>query len=884
MLKRKNLAVLLAALMLLSAVFFTASFAQLGAGAPSSANSGNGNSNGNGLILGNGEYEGRLLVKFKNGSGKGNVAELGGAEEIGNIAQLGVKIMKVKNPKAIAKLLEHNKHIEYAEEDTLEELALVPNDPGYRTYGASYARIMNAEPGWDFGMTSNVTVAVLDTGFNPHPDLPAPKRVYNAVSKNSNVTDIHGHGTLVSGTLCGVPNNGIGGAGVIWDYSDLMFIRISEMAGGSAYISDMTTGILYAADNGAKIMSISYGGTSNDTTRKNAIDYAIAKGCIIFAATGNESTSAALTNVCYPARHDNVMGVGALSSATARASYSNGGVGLDVMASGSWYAPNYTGGYSIWSGTSCATPVAAGVCALIWQILPDYSNLQIMQLMKDFAKDINTAGWDTQTGYGVADMQILLGKAAEYAGSGYKPPVGDYTAPVITLNGSATMTVYLGNTFTDPGCKAIDNVDGDITDRVIVTGSVNTNAVGTYTLVYSATDNAGNTGRATRTVNVIRDTVPPVITLTGGSSINVNRGTPFVEPGYMANDNADGDITSKVVVTGTVNTDVAGAYKLTYTVADKAGNTATAVRTVNVAPNRATFGYSYKGKAGTSYTDTFKIGFPGIATITSPSLDNKTQISITIKDAAGVTAFTGAFTAGTSKTAILAAGNYTVVTKIDSANGNVTVNANIAIVESETPPPVPSTAPTVKLIGSAQIVLHLGGSPYVEQGVTATDTVDGDIGSKAVIESNADTSKAGNYTVKYTVTNTAGQSASVTRGVEIVAPQTRTVPGASFSFAPKGKAGTSFTYNFDAAASGSAALAVSGLNKTTVSVTVKDAAGATVYNGSIAANGTFNFNVSAGRYTAVVSIVEANGNASCALNVSTPGGIETYFPKPEVRV
>lgn len=78
----------------------------------------------------------------------------------------------------------------------------------------------------------------------------------------------------------------------------------------------------------------------------------------------------------------------------------------------------------------------------------------------------------------------------------------DTTLPVVTLVGNNPMQVDLGGSFTDPGATANDDVSGDLTDAIVVTGSVNANLASTYTLTYSATDEAGNTGTATRTVNV----------------------------------------------------------------------------------------------------------------------------------------------------------------------------------------------------------------------------------------------------------------------------------------------------------------------------------------------------------------------------------------------
>ena len=158
--------------------------------------------------------------------------------------------------------------------------------------------------------------------------------------------------------------------------------------------------------------------------------------------------------------------------------------------------------------------------------------------------------------------------------------VNDATAPVVTLNGSATMTAECHTSFTDPGATASDSCDGALS--VTVSGSVNVNAVGSYTLTYSATDSSGNTGTATRTVNVV-DTTAPVVTLNGANPMTVTQGSVFVDPGATANDSCTGSL--PVSVSGSVNTSVIGTYTLTYSATDASGNTGTATRTVFVVYN-----------------------------------------------------------------------------------------------------------------------------------------------------------------------------------------------------------------------------------------------------------------------------------------------------------
>jgi len=166
--------------------------------------------------------------------------------------------------------------------------------------------------------------------------------------------------------------------------------------------------------------------------------------------------------------------------------------------------------------------------------------------------------------------------------------------------------------------------------------------------------------------------------------------------------------------------------------------------------------------------------------------------------------------------------------------------------------------------------------------VTATDSVDGNIANKVVISSNVDTTKAGNYTVTYTVTNTANLSSSATRKVEIVASEARTVPSRAFSFSPKGKQDETLNFGFDVDVAGDVALSVSGFNKTTVTITILNPSGAEVFKESFSANATRNFKATAGNHTAKVLITAANGNTSFGLNITTPGGTSLVFPKDEV--
>ena len=152
--------------------------------------------------------------------------------------------------------------------------------------------------------------------------------------------------------------------------------------------------------------------------------------------------------------------------------------------------------------------------------------------------------------------------------------VRDTQAPVIileTLEGSYTIP---GEPYAEEGFTAQDNHDGDLTGQV---QRVEENGVVTYTV----SDASGNQATVTRAI-FYHDPIAPTLTLSGGESLVVMKGSAYEDPGFTAQDNCDGDITDRVTVTGQVDTSKVGTYELTYTVTDSYGNEATAQRSVRV--------------------------------------------------------------------------------------------------------------------------------------------------------------------------------------------------------------------------------------------------------------------------------------------------------------
>lgn len=157
----------------------------------------------------------------------------------------------------------------------------------------------------------------------------------------------------------------------------------------------------------------------------------------------------------------------------------------------------------------------------------------------------------------------------------------DKTAPVLTLTGDTALVLEAGSYFVEPGVDASDNLDGDISNRVIPAGFVNVGELGTYTITYTVSDAAGNEATATRTVTIV-DTTPPVITLYGENPVTVSFGTPYTDPGATAFDILDGDVSASLVLQQPADVSTPGSYQYTFTATDHSGNAVTAVRVLNL--------------------------------------------------------------------------------------------------------------------------------------------------------------------------------------------------------------------------------------------------------------------------------------------------------------
>jgi thermitase len=359
--------------------------------------------------------EQEVLVKIKPGADVDKiVSELGGTiiETLPQISVIRIKLEPQVSVAEAIQTLEELEEVEYAEPNGICYMDLVPNDADYDSQWAP--QLTGAESAWDVTTgAAGVIIAITDTGVDgTHPDFEgkviAGWDTYNNVEISAGAdSSVNPHGTHCSGIAAAVGNNSQGIAGVAWE-SKIMPIRICD--DGPYYIaywSDMAEAFMWAADNGADIISCSFGGKWYSQTIKDAIDYAVIDmGCAMFASMGNSYRN----EIMYPAGYQSVIAVGATNAHDEIASFSTTGNHMSVCAPGvEIYSTMPGGGYDYLSGTSMSCPFVAGAAALILSQNPGMSPEGVKTQLEETAFDLGSTGFDSTFGYGRVNLAAAVG-------------------------------------------------------------------------------------------------------------------------------------------------------------------------------------------------------------------------------------------------------------------------------------------------------------------------------------------------------------------------------------------------------------------------------------------------------------------------------------------
>lgn len=315
-----------------------------------------------------------------------------------------------------------------------------PTEPR-RHLGTTVDRARNAvlAAEWEFDATrsnlvpaavqraaSNITIAVVDTGADlTAPDIAAKDPItYDAVTGSTSVDDLTGHGTFVASLAAGAITPGDSMRGFGGD-ARLMIVQANATADTFNDV-DEAAGIVWAVDNGAKVINLSIGGAETSQVEQDAISYAISHNVLLVAAAGNSGLSGNVLS--YPAAllGSDGLAVAASTADGKRASFSTEAsyvsiaapgvhvLGAATAASSTSEFPRASlapapGVYAYGSGTSYAAPQVAGAAALVWAANPSLTAGQVVRLLEKTADGTGT--WNDATGYGILDVANAVARA-----------------------------------------------------------------------------------------------------------------------------------------------------------------------------------------------------------------------------------------------------------------------------------------------------------------------------------------------------------------------------------------------------------------------------------------------------------------------------------------
>ncbi len=475
--------------------------------------------------------------------------------------------------------------------------------------------------GKDFA--GSAVIGIIDTGIRKtHQDLAGKviaERNFATGYAADFTDDRNSHGTHVAGIAAAGGGNGLGVSGVAYGANiKLINAKACELyrfpdgtTGTSCPSSSTADAIVWAVDQGANVLNMSLGGsplaTSGSAAQLAALRYARSKNVLPFCSTGNDNYGA----LSFPGRFEECIAVGATNWTDGRASYSNYGPGIDLVAPGgdsnpagtayslilstvySTSSPTSNTTYGWKAGTSMASPQAAGLAALLFATGVTDAN-EVLARITSTTDDLGPAGWDPQFGAGrINAYRAVTGKDPN------APPVAVVDGPYAAAEGSPVQFSSAGST--DPNGKPVTYAwtfgDGSTSTEANPSHVYVDN--GSYAVTLTVTDQSG-LARSVSSTSAIGNAAPVVSAALGAATLP-SGGTASLTGSFSDAGLADAPWTYSIAwgngttggtlnaqsqqVAGTRRFCAAGSYAVTLSVTDKDGGTGSAASTLTVGRN-----------------------------------------------------------------------------------------------------------------------------------------------------------------------------------------------------------------------------------------------------------------------------------------------------------
>jgi PKD repeat protein len=440
--------------------------------------------------------------------------------------------------------LRKNPDLEYVEKVSLPTIDFVPNDSLYILAVGSanwnwHLDVIHAEPAWDVTMGSpDIKVAIVDNAvWVDHPDL-ANKIVLShdmtqAGNQNSNPPEngdpaLWSHGTHTAGLAGAQTNNDIGVASIGFNTS-LIGVKCTGDNSPPNSITNGPGGIQWAANNGADIISCSWGNTYFSQTEQNLMNTVYGMGIVIVAAAGNDN----LGSSYYPASYNHVIDVASTNEDDLKSDFSNYGPTIDICAPGgygtsgpqglmssTWDYTSY-GYYDLYFGTSMSTPIAAGLCGLILAINPNLDPDGVENVLKTTATNIDTLPGNSQWAGLLGAGRIDAFNAVTH--TPYEP-VANFSTPILEIMPGAVIQ------FTDLSLGVPDEwswefTQGNPTQSSQQNPMVQYNTEGSFAVSLGVTNNFGTDILTIPNYIVVTSTPVPWVLFGASSDYSCNNDT-----------------------------------------------------------------------------------------------------------------------------------------------------------------------------------------------------------------------------------------------------------------------------------------------------------------------------------------------------------------------